>query len=56
MLHMVIVRHSPESCPGRPGNEAIHPCLQAMGELLVERTHPATEVRAVFSMDPEGSE
>ena len=34
MLHMVIVRHSPESCPGRPGNEAIHPCLQTMTELL----------------------
>lgn len=37
MLHMVIVRHSPESCPGRPGNEAIHPRLQAMDELLKER-------------------
>ena len=31
---MVIVRHSPESCPGRPGNESIHPCLQTMAELL----------------------
>lgn len=37
MLHMVIVRHSPESCPGRPGNEAVHPCLQAMNELLTQR-------------------
>jgi hypothetical protein len=37
MLHMVIVRHSPESCPGRPGNEAVHPCLQAMAELLDQR-------------------
>ena len=37
MLHMVIVRHTAESCPGRPGNEAVHPCLQAMNELLVQR-------------------
>jgi len=37
MLHMVIVRHTAESCPGRPGNEAVHPCLQTMGDLLVER-------------------
>lgn len=37
MLHMVIVRHTAESCPGRPGNEAVHPCLQAMSELLVQR-------------------
>ena len=37
MLHMVIVRHSPESCPGRPENEAIHPCLQSMAELLRQR-------------------
>ena len=37
MLHMVIVRHTPESCPGRPGNEAIHPCLQTMAELLGQR-------------------
>lgn len=42
MLHMVIVRHTPESCPGRPGNEAIHPCLQTMDELLEQR-----EVRTV---------
>lgn len=34
---MVIVRHTPESCPGRPGNEAIHPCLHAMDELIAER-------------------
>ncbi len=34
MLHMVILRHSPESCPGRPGNEAIHPCANAMQEFL----------------------
>ena len=37
MLHMVVVRHTAESCPGRPGNEAVHPCLQSMAELLVER-------------------
>ena len=37
MLHMVIVRHSPESCPGRPGNEDVHPCLQKMNDLLEER-------------------
>lgn len=37
MLHMVIVRHSPESCPGRPGNEAVHPCLHAMDTLVAER-------------------
>lgn len=34
---MLIVRHSAESCPGRPGNEAVHPCLQAMATLLEER-------------------
>ena len=37
MLHMVIVRHSPESCPGRPGNEAVHPCLHAMDTMIAER-------------------
>jgi hypothetical protein len=37
MLHMVIVRHSPESCPGRAGNEAIVPCLHKMDELFGER-------------------
>lgn len=37
MLHMVVVRHTPESCPGRPGNEAIHPCLQTMNEMLDKR-------------------
>ena len=37
MLHMVIVRHSPESCPGRPGNEAVFPCLNSMNELMGER-------------------
>ena len=34
MLHMVIVRHTAESCPGRPGNEAIHPCLHTLDEML----------------------
>lgn len=37
MLHMVIVRHTAESCPGREGNEAIHPCLHRMDEMLAER-------------------
>jgi len=37
MLHMMIVRHTAESCPGRPGNEAVHPCLQTMSELLAQR-------------------
>ncbi len=37
MLHMVIVRHSPESCPGRPGNEAVHPCLHAMDTMIGEQ-------------------
>ena len=37
MLHMAIVRHTAESCPGRPENEAIHPCLHAMDQLLAER-------------------
>lgn len=37
MLHMVIVRHSPESCPGRPENESIHPCLQSMNELIEQQ-------------------
>ena len=36
MLHLVTVRHSPESCPGRAGNEAIRPCLQNMAELLTQ--------------------
>ncbi len=37
MLHMVIARHSPESCPGRAGNESIHPCLHSMEELMQKR-------------------
>ncbi|MEK7833450.1 MAG: DUF3303 family protein [Acidobacteriota bacterium] len=37
MLHMVIIRHSAESCPGREGNEAIHPCLNTMNDLIGER-------------------
>ena len=37
MLHLVIVRHSPESCPARPENAEIHPCLQTMAELLTQR-------------------
>ena len=37
MLHMLIMRHTAESCPGKPGNEAIHPCLHAMDELLAQK-------------------
>ncbi len=37
MLHVVISKHSPESCPGRPGNEGIIPCLNKMQELLTGR-------------------
>jgi hypothetical protein len=37
MLHLTILRHTAESCPGRPGNEAVHPCLHAMDEMLRER-------------------
>jgi hypothetical protein len=33
---MVIVRHTAESCPGREGNEAIHPCLHSMDQMLKE--------------------
>ncbi|MCI0405648.1 MAG: hypothetical protein L0209_06190 [candidate division Zixibacteria bacterium] len=34
---MVISKHSPESCPGRPGNEEIIPCLNRMQDLLTAR-------------------
>ena len=34
MLHMVIMKHSPESCPGRAGNESVIPCVHKMDELL----------------------
>ena len=37
MLHMVIMRHTAESCPGRPGNEAVHPCLNTLQDLLVRK-------------------
>lgn len=37
MLHMVIATHPPESCPGRPGNEEIIPCVNQLQELLAER-------------------
>lgn len=37
MLHMVIVRHSPESCPAHPGNEAIPSSLEAMQQLIADR-------------------
>jgi len=37
MLHMVISKHTAESCPGRPGNQDVFPCLQKMNELLAAR-------------------
>lgn len=37
MLHMVIVSHTAESCPGKEGNQDIHPCLHSMNEMLQER-------------------
>lgn len=37
MLHIVIVRHTPESCPGRPENQAIVPCVNRMQELIADR-------------------
>ena len=37
MLHMVISRYTAESCPGLPGNDPVHPCLQAMDTLIAER-------------------
>lgn len=36
MLHMVIVRHTAESCPGRPGNDDVHPCLQTLEQLIAD--------------------
>lgn len=38
MLHMVIMKHSAESCPGRPGNEEIIPCVHKLDELLAARS------------------
>jgi hypothetical protein len=37
MLHMVVMSHTAESCPGRAGNEAVIPCLHSMDELIRER-------------------
>lgn len=37
MLHMVVTRHSPESCPDRPGNEAVVSCLHTIDQLLTDR-------------------
>jgi len=37
MLYIAIVTHSPESCPAREENAAIHPCLNTMSELLTAR-------------------
>jgi muconolactone delta-isomerase len=37
MLHMVILRHAPESCPGRASNEAFRPCANDMASMLAER-------------------
>ena len=38
MLHIVIVSHTAESCPGRLGNEEVHPCLNNLQNLLAERS------------------
>jgi hypothetical protein len=32
MLHLVTLSHTPDACPGKPGNEEIHPCMQKMNE------------------------
>jgi hypothetical protein len=37
MLHMVIMRHTAESCPGKPGNEEVHPCINTMNDLLLKK-------------------
>src|SRR5690606_27148646 len=37
MLHMVVMKHTAESCPGKPGNEAIQPCVHALDANLAER-------------------
>lgn len=33
MLHMVVMSHTPESCPGRPGNEEAVACVQKIHDL-----------------------
>lgn len=33
MLHMVVMSHTPEACPGRPGNEDAVACVQKLHEL-----------------------
>lgn len=37
MLHMVVFRHTPETCPGGPGNEDVIPCLHKLDELFAAR-------------------
>lgn len=37
MLHMVISKHAPDSCPGRAGNEEIFPCMQKLDGLFDEK-------------------
>lgn len=34
---MVVVTHTAESCPGRPENEHVHPCIHSMNDLLAAR-------------------
>ena len=37
MLHMVILSHTAESCPGRPENQHIVACVGKTNELIRER-------------------
>lgn len=50
MLHHVTLRHTAESCPGRPGNEDVIPCVQKLDEILRQKN-----IRAVGRYaDPPG--
>lgn len=37
MLHHVTLRHTAESCPGRPGNEHVIPCVQKLDDVLRDK-------------------
>ncbi len=37
MLHMVILSHTAESCPGRPENKNIVACVNKTNDLIKER-------------------
>ena len=49
MLHMVIVRHTAESCPGRDPEGPVHPCLRSLDTLMGER---GIEVRGRWADPP----